>query len=186
MRRFCISVAPKLHYAFPAGERYRLVQTTQEHRSADDVQRKARPREAEELPVQSSHDLSAANAQQHNTSRLNPQDGVCRLHLTQQVGVLYINVFFFFLFFLQCETIMLLHITASQNFTFWIRINITDPESIVGMLFPLVTNLWRYQKWKLYVFNTICMFSYNSTFWFVCFHVLHADGSPTFLYWSIT
>lgn len=91
---FCLSVAPKLHSA-PAGEHYRLVQTTQEHGTADDVQRKAGPWEPEERPVQPSPDLPAADAQQRNTSRLNPQDGVCRLHLTQQVGISYSNACLF-------------------------------------------------------------------------------------------
>lgn len=111
---FYISAALTLLYAFPAGDRYRLVQAAQEHGSADDVQRKAHPREAEDLPVQSSYDLSSTNTQQRNTSRLNPQDGVRRLHLTQQVGVLNLIVLFFF-FFLQCRIIMLSNITASPD-----------------------------------------------------------------------
>lgn len=128
------SSAQITHCAFSAGERHRLVQTTQKHRSADDVQRKACPREAEALPVQSSHDLSVANAQQHNTSRLNPQDGVRRLHLTQQVGLLHLNVFFFFFYNAKPSCYDTLQLLLYLHFIFWSRLNIT--ESIVGMLLP--------------------------------------------------
>lgn len=69
----------------PGGERDWLVQTAQEHRSTDDLQREDGPREAEERPVQPPHDLCAADAQQVNTSRLHSQDGVRCLHLAQQV-----------------------------------------------------------------------------------------------------
>lgn len=68
------------------GQCDRLVQTAQEHRPADDVQREDRPREAEERSVQPSHDLCAADAQQGDSARLNSQDGVRLLHLTQQVN----------------------------------------------------------------------------------------------------
>lgn len=68
------------------GERDRLVQTAQEHGPADDVQGEDRPREAEERSVQPSHDLCAADAQQGDGARLNSQDGVRLLHLTQQVS----------------------------------------------------------------------------------------------------
>lgn len=108
----------------PAGEHHRLVQTTQEHGSADDLQRKGHPREAEERPVQPSHHLPAANTQQCSTSGLNPQDGVRRLHLTQQVAI-----FFFYL-------------TMQNNHaltTSWI--NCTDPESVNDLSIPLLTNL---------------------------------------------
>lgn len=96
---FCISAAPKLCYTHPhrrpAGEHHRLVQATQEHGTADDLQRKARPREAEERAVQPSPDLPAADAQQRVTDRLNPQDGVRCLHLTQQVGISFLIVCLF-------------------------------------------------------------------------------------------
>lgn len=108
----------------PAGEHYRLVQTAQEHGTADDVQRKARPWEAQERPVQPSPDLPAADAQQRNTSRLNPQDGVCRLHLTQQVGVSYSNACVTkcetkFLCMCTFESFNVLHADGSQMFLYW-------------------------------------------------------------------
>lgn len=69
----------------PAGQRDWLVQAAAEHRSTDDIQRKDCPREAAERSVQPSLDLCAADAQQVDTSGLNSQDGVRRLHLTLQV-----------------------------------------------------------------------------------------------------
>lgn len=125
----------------PAGEHHRLVQTTQEHGSADDLQRKARPREAEERPVQPSHHLPAANAQQCNTSGLNPQDGVRRLHLTQQVAILFLYL-------------------TTQNHHAVMRIISTDPQSVNELPIPLVTYL-ETSEWKLRCTfsQSVCPFS---------------------------
>lgn len=95
----------------PAGEHHRLVQTTQEHGTADDIQRKARPREAEERAVQPSPGLPAADSQQRIAHRIDPQDGVCRLHLTQQVAISCLDVC---LFIRQWNAIMLSRVTTSE------------------------------------------------------------------------
>lgn len=63
-----------------------LVQTAQKHRAADELQREAHPWEAENCPVQPSHDLCAADAQQGYNIGLNSQDGVRCFHLSQQVS----------------------------------------------------------------------------------------------------
>ena len=82
----CLSTDWAVSCSVLSGERDRLVQTAQEHWSTDDLQRKDHPREAEESSVQPTHDLRTANAQQVNGFRLHAQDGVCCLHLTQQVS----------------------------------------------------------------------------------------------------
>lgn len=64
-----------------------LVPAAEEHGSTDDVQGKDRPREPEVVSVQPSHDLCAADAEQADVSGVDPQDGVRRLHLTQQVKI---------------------------------------------------------------------------------------------------
>lgn len=72
-----------------------LVQTAQEHRAADELQREARPWQAENRPVQPTHDLCAADAQQGHNIGLNSKDGVRCLHLSQQVsGSAHFLVFF--------------------------------------------------------------------------------------------
>lgn len=63
-----------------------LVPTAQEHRPANELQREARSREAENRPVNPSHDLCAADAQQGHSIELDSHDGVCCLHLSQQVS----------------------------------------------------------------------------------------------------
>lgn len=68
-----------------AGERDRLVPAAQEHGAADDLQGEDGPRESEERPVQPTHDLPAADAQQGDGAGVDPPDRVLGLHLPQQV-----------------------------------------------------------------------------------------------------